>query len=55
MSTLGWLASVSSSVSVMATLIQAIAEVNNANFAFDRWQYTLLMLVFLVVAIAFNT
>jgi choline transport protein len=49
MSTLGWLASVSSSVFVMATLIEAIAEVSNANFGFERWQYTLLMLAFLIV------
>ena len=55
MSTLGWLASVSSSVFVLATLIEAIAEVNNANFAFECWQYTLLMLAFLIVTIAFNT
>lgn len=39
----------------MTTLIEAIAEVNNANFVFERWQYTLLMLAFLIVTIAFNT
>lgn len=39
----------------MATLIEAVAEVNKANFAFERWQYTLLMLAFLLVAIVFNT
>lgn len=55
MSTLGWLASVSSSVFVMATLVEAIAEVNDANFAFARWQYTLLMLAFLIITIGFNT
>ncbi len=56
MSTLGWLATVPSSVCViMATLIEAIAEVNNVNLEFERWQYTLLMLAFLVVTIAFST
>lgn len=39
----------------MATLIEAIAEVNNASFGFERWQYTLLMLAFLTMTIAFNT
>jgi len=55
MSTLGWLASVSSSVFVMTTLIQAIIEVANANFSFTNWQYTLIMLGFLCITIIFNT
>jgi len=55
MSTLGWLASVASSVFVLTTLIQAIIEVTNAGFLFPNWQYTLIMLAFVVVTIGFNT
>lgn len=56
MSTLGWLASVSSSVFVMATLIQAIIEVpKTVDWAFTNWQFTLLMLGFLLITISFNT
>jgi choline transport protein len=55
MSTLGWLASVSSSVFVLTTQIEAIIDVTNPDFAFPRWQYTLIMLAFLLVTIFFNT
>lgn len=55
MSTLGWLASVSSSVFVLTTLIQAIISVTNGDFSFPAWQYTLIMLAFLVVTVGFNT
>jgi choline transport protein len=55
MSTLGWLASVASSVFVVTTQIEAMIEVTNANFGFPNWQYTLIMLAFLVVTIFFNT
>jgi amino acid transporter len=55
MSTLGWLASVSSSVFVLTTLIEAIINVTNADFSFPAWQYTLIMLAFLVITIFFNT
>ena len=55
MSTLGWLASVSSSVFVMTSLIEAIIDVSNADYLFKPWQYTLIMLAFLVVTIFFNT
>ena len=55
MSTLGWLASVSSSVFVMTTLIQSIINVAKSSFEFPAWQYTLIMLGFLVITIGFNT
>jgi choline transport protein len=55
MSTLGWLASVASSTFVVATQVQAMIEVTNASFGFPNWQYTLIMLAFLVVTIFFNT
>ncbi|KAH8665012.1 amino acid transporter-like protein [Tricladium varicosporioides] len=55
MSTLGWLASVSSSVFVLTTLVQAIVQVANAKFSFPAWQYTLIMLAFLIITIGFNT
>lgn len=55
MSTLGWLASTASSVFVCTTLIQSLVAVNNDTFAFPNWQYTLIMLAFLLVTIGFNT
>jgi amino acid transporter len=55
MSTLGWLASVSSSVYVMTSLIEAIVEVTQPSYTFISWQFTLIMLAFLLVTIAFNT
>jgi choline transport protein len=55
MSTLGWLASVSSSVFVLATLIQTLVDVKDSDFLFPAWQYTLLMLAFLIITIFFNT
>lgn len=55
MSTLGWLASVSSSVFVMTSLIEAIIDVSNADYLFKAWQYTLIMLAFLIITIFFNT
>jgi choline transport protein len=55
MSTLGWLASVSSSVFVIATIIQTLVEVTDSEFIFPAWQYTLIMLAFMVITIFFNT
>jgi choline transport protein len=55
MSTLGWLASVSSSVFVMTTLIESIIDVTMSDFGFTNWQYTPIMLGFLLITIAFNT
>ena len=55
MSTLGWLASTASSVFVCTTLIQSFVGVEDATFAFPNWQYTLIMLAFLLITIAFNT
>jgi choline transport protein len=55
MSTLGWLASVASGVFILATQVQAMIEVTDAHFGFSNWQYTLVMLAFLVVTIFFNT
>lgn len=55
MSTLGWLASLASSVFVCATLIEVCAEVIQPDFGFTNWQFTLLMLALLFVTIGFNT
>jgi len=55
MSTLGWLASVASSIFIVTTQVQAMIELTNASFGFPNWQYTLIMLAFLVVTIVFNT
>ncbi|KAK5193573.1 polyamine transporter tpo5 [Exophiala xenobiotica] len=55
MSTLGWLASVASSVFVCSTLIQSLVDITDAEFVFPNWQYTLLSIAFLVITIFFNT
>ncbi|MCJ1419764.1 hypothetical protein MMC32_006120 [Xylographa parallela] len=55
MSTLGWLASMASSVFVCATLVEVCADVLNSEFGFTNWQYTLLMLGFIALTIGFNT
>ncbi|KAK7045415.1 polyamine transporter tpo5 [Paramarasmius palmivorus] len=55
MSTLGWLASMASSVFVCTTLIEISAEVVQPDFGFTSWQYTLIMLGFIVITIGFNT
>ena len=55
MSTLGWFASTASSTFVCTTIIQSLVAVNDDEFAFPNWQYTLIMLAFLAVTIVFNT
>ncbi|TLD34554.1 amino acid transporter-like protein [Venturia nashicola] len=55
MSSLGWIASVASSVFVCTTMIEAIIEFGEPEFAFPNWQYTLIMIAFLVLTIFFNT
>ncbi|KAL1606611.1 hypothetical protein SLS60_004016 [Paraconiothyrium brasiliense] len=55
MSTLGWLASVASSVYICATQIQAIIDVNTPDYAFTNWQITLMMVAVTAVTIVFNT
>lgn len=55
MSTLGWLASVASSVYVLATQIEAIINVTRPDYALTNWQITLIMLAFTLVTIVFNT
>jgi choline transport protein len=55
MSSLGWVASVASSVFVVTTMVEAMIEVTEPDFAFPNWQYTLIMLAFLFITIFFNT
>ena len=55
MSTLGWLASVSSSVFVLTTLVQSIINIAQESYSFAPWQYTLIMIGFLAITIVFNT
>jgi choline transport protein len=55
MSSLGWVASVTSSAFVVTTQLQAMIDVTHPDYAFTHWQYTLIMLAFLVVTIFFNT
>ena len=55
MSTLGWLASVASSVYVVTTQIEAMIDVTMPDYAFSNWQYFLLMLAFIAITIVFNT
>ncbi|KAI9661029.1 MAG: hypothetical protein M1821_009356 [Bathelium mastoideum] len=55
MSTLGWLANVTSTAFILATQISAIVEVRQPDFDFTNWQYTLIMIAFIVITIGFNT
>ncbi|EMF12511.1 amino acid transporter [Sphaerulina musiva SO2202] len=55
MSTLGWLSSVASSTFIVTTQIEAMINVTNPDYAFERWQYTLIMIAFTVITIFFNT
>lgn len=55
MSTLGWLAAVASSVFIVATQIQCMIEVTQPDYEFTNWQYTLIMIAFVLVTIVFNT
>ena len=55
MSTLGWLASVASSVYVCATQIQAIINVTRPDYSMTSWQITLVMLAITALTIVFNT
>ena len=55
MSTLAWVASMTSGSFLVTTLIEAAVEVSSADFAFTNWQYTLIMIAFTSVTIVFNT
>ena len=55
MSTLGWLAGCTGGVFVVTTLVESMIDVTNASFTFSNWQYTLIMLSFLVLTIFLNT
>ncbi|KAI7164906.1 GABA permease-like protein [Hortaea werneckii] len=55
MSTLGWLASVAGSNFVLTTQVEAMVEIMRPNFAFENWQYVLLMVAFVAITILFNT
>ncbi|KAH7125102.1 amino acid transporter-like protein [Dendryphion nanum] len=55
MSTLGWIASVASSVFVIVTLVEVMITVTYPDYAFKNWSYTLIMLAFTVITIFCNT
>ncbi|CAD6442859.1 90bd4527-1b05-4edc-9b49-a094a9315455 [Sclerotinia trifoliorum] len=55
MSSLGWTASFASSVFILTTLVEAIIDIRNAGFSFAPWQYTLIMIAYLLITIGFNT
>jgi len=55
LSSLGWLASVASSVFVLGVEVEAIIEVVLPNYSFANWQLSLIMIAFLLVTIVFNT
>lgn len=55
MSTLGWLASVASSVYILAVQIEATIEVLQPEFVFTNWALTLIMIGFALITIVFNT
>ncbi|KAK5115488.1 hypothetical protein LTR62_001147 [Meristemomyces frigidus] len=55
MSTLGWLASVASSVYVCGTQIQAMVNVLQPNVVMESWKITLIMFAIIAITIVFNT
>lgn len=55
MSTLGWLASVASSVYIVAGQIESLASIYQPDYTFASWQTTLLMIAVTVITIFFNT
>jgi choline transport protein len=55
MSSLGWLASLTGSVFAVTTQVQAMINVTDSEHVFTNWQYTLIMLAFMVITIFFNT
>lgn len=52
---LAWLASMASGPFLTTTLVEVLIQVTEPDFSFAAWQYTLIMLAFLVVVIGFNT
>lgn len=40
MSSLGWIASVASSVFVVTTMVEAAIDISNPDFGFPNWQYS---------------
>ncbi|KAJ8065439.1 hypothetical protein OCU04_006124 [Sclerotinia nivalis] len=55
MSSLGWIASFASSVFILTTLVEAIIDIRNADYSFAPWQYTLIMIAYLLITVVFNT
>jgi len=55
MSTLGWIASVASSVFVCGTQIQATINVLQPDQVMTSWQLTLIMFAIILITIVFNT
>ncbi|TKA83694.1 hypothetical protein B0A55_00266 [Friedmanniomyces simplex] len=55
MSTLGWIASLASSVYVCGTQIQAMVNVLEPNEVMTPWQLTLVMFAVIAITIVFNT
>ncbi|KAK5135736.1 hypothetical protein LTR08_004722 [Meristemomyces frigidus] len=55
MSTLGWIAGVAGSVFVCTSQINAIINVTAPDYAFSNWQYTLIIVAFILLTIVFNT
>jgi len=52
---MGWLTSVSAGGFVMATTFEALVDVQHPGFLFTRWQATLITILFLLIAVWFNT
>ncbi|KAI1083703.1 amino acid/polyamine transporter I [Whalleya microplaca] len=55
MSTLGWLASTTSTLFVCASLVQSLVEITYKDFVFVNWEYTLIALAFISIMIPCNT
>ena len=54
-SALGWLTGNASGYFILSTLVEALVEVYKPDWSFTNWQSTLVMILFLVATIYFNT
>ena len=54
-SALGWLTGNASGYFIMSTLVEALAEIYYPDSSFTKWQSTLVMILFLITTIYFNT
>lgn len=54
-STLGWQTGLASIAFIVGTVIQGLVVLNNADYVFERWHGTLLVIAIISFAVIFNT